>query len=136
MADLYVAELRHGVTNGRATPSIVRESASSALVDGNNGFGSVVGNFCMDLAIEKARKTGIACVCTKGQLPLCYFYFFKYRELYIVADCSSFDIVAYLMPFPPLVKDKYGFISSIFPSQFLVMRTHVLYLLHTKVDFY
>ena len=66
----------------------------------------------------------------------CYFYFFKYRELYIVADCSSFDSVAYLMPFPPLVKDKYGFLSSIFPSQFLVMRTHVLYLLHTKVDFY
>ncbi|XP_063841979.1 uncharacterized oxidoreductase YjmC-like [Scylla paramamosain] len=64
--DLYVTELRHGVTDGRVTPTIVRESASSALVDGNNGFGSVVGNFCMDLAIEKAWKTGIACVCAKG----------------------------------------------------------------------
>ncbi|MPC81402.1 malate dehydrogenase [Portunus trituberculatus] len=68
VVDLYVTELRHGVTDGRVTPSIVCESASSALVDGNNGFGSVVGNFCMDLAIEKARKTGIACVCAKVDL--------------------------------------------------------------------
>ncbi|KAG0729913.1 malate dehydrogenase [Chionoecetes opilio] len=64
--DLYVCELREGATDGCALPRVVREAASSALVDGNNGLGTVVGNFCMDLAIEKARNTGIACVCTKG----------------------------------------------------------------------
>ena len=35
---------------------------STALVDGNNSLGAVVGNFAMNLAITKAKETGVAWV--------------------------------------------------------------------------
>ena len=37
-------------------------STSTALVDGNNSLGAVVGNFAMNLAITKAKETGVAWV--------------------------------------------------------------------------
>ena len=43
-------------------PSIVKETTSTALVDGNNSLGAVVGNFAMNLAITKAKETGVAWV--------------------------------------------------------------------------
>lgn len=38
------------------------ESESTAVVCGNNGLGVVVSMFCVNLAIKKAEKTGIAMV--------------------------------------------------------------------------
>jgi len=42
--------------------SILKETASTALVDGGSGLGVIVADKAMDIAIEKAKKTGIACV--------------------------------------------------------------------------
>ncbi|XP_042209767.1 uncharacterized oxidoreductase YjmC-like [Homarus americanus] len=64
--DMYVNDLRKNLCDGGAAPTIVKESVSTAFVDGNNGLGPVVGNFCMDLAIKKAKATGIGWVCAKG----------------------------------------------------------------------
>lgn len=66
--DLYVAELRHGSTDGHVTPEVLRESVATALVDGKNALGGVVGNFCMDKAIDKARSAGVGWVCARGML--------------------------------------------------------------------
>jgi len=54
----YAPGLKAGMVN--PTPSIraVRETASTALVDGDRGFGLIVGYRAMRLAIEKARDAG------------------------------------------------------------------------------
>ncbi|XP_046550866.1 uncharacterized oxidoreductase YjmC-like [Haliotis rubra] len=43
-------------------PIVVKESVATALVDGNNMLGPVVGRFCMNLAMRKARSTGVGMV--------------------------------------------------------------------------
>ncbi|XP_042209707.1 uncharacterized oxidoreductase YjmC-like isoform X2 [Homarus americanus] len=64
--EMYVNDVKQKVCDGDALPSITKESVSTALVNGNNGLGPVVGNFCMDLAVQKAKETGIGWVCTRG----------------------------------------------------------------------
>lgn len=49
-----------------AEPKILKESAATAWVDGCNGLGPVIGTFCMDLAIKKAKESGVGVVTTKG----------------------------------------------------------------------
>lgn len=44
----------------------LQEQAGTAWVDGNNLLGPVVGNFCMDLAIKKAKEAGVGWVVAKG----------------------------------------------------------------------
>jgi len=47
-----------------------------ALVDGKNALGQVVGKYCMDLAIEKAKKFGIGMVAARGSnhYGICGYY--------------------------------------------------------------
>lgn len=65
-AELYVKDVTSGATANQGKPSILKETAASALVNGNNLLGPVVGRFCMDLAIEKAKTAGIGWVSTRG----------------------------------------------------------------------
>ena len=44
----------------------MRETASTALIEGNNSLGAVVGNFAMGVAIEKAKSTGVGWVTVRG----------------------------------------------------------------------
>ncbi|KAM7352756.1 putative oxidoreductase YjmC isoform 2-T2 [Cochliomyia hominivorax] len=64
--EMYLNDLLINSTNGAAMPTILKETPSTAWVDGNNGLGAVVGNFCMDLAIKKAKQVGVGWVCAKG----------------------------------------------------------------------
>ena len=63
---MYVRDLKTGLTASDDEPAIVNETVSTALVDGRNLLGAVVGNFCMQLAIQKAKQTGIGWVVAKG----------------------------------------------------------------------
>ena len=63
--DMYVDDLRAGATASAGDPVVVKESPATAYVDGNNLLGPVVGNFCMKLAIEKAKNVGIGIVVAK-----------------------------------------------------------------------
>ncbi|KAG4077515.1 hypothetical protein HA402_002942 [Bradysia odoriphaga] len=63
--EMYINELNDGVADGFVTPTILNETLATAWVDGENGLGAVVGNFCMDLAIEKAKNVGVGWVCAK-----------------------------------------------------------------------
>ncbi|KAJ1371843.1 hypothetical protein KIN20_033874, partial [Parelaphostrongylus tenuis] len=56
---LYVQDLKRNFTTEEGEPIIHKEKGATAWVDGNNLLGPVVGNFCMKLAIEKARRNGI-----------------------------------------------------------------------------
>jgi LDH2 family malate/lactate/ureidoglycolate dehydrogenase len=46
--------------NMQATPRIIKETAVSALVDGDGGLGHVPARFAMQVAIDKAKAAGIA----------------------------------------------------------------------------
>jgi LDH2 family malate/lactate/ureidoglycolate dehydrogenase len=59
---MYVRDIKAGSTNSQSEPVVLKESAATALVDGQNLLGPVVGNFCMELAMRKAKETGIGLV--------------------------------------------------------------------------
>ncbi|KAK3747559.1 hypothetical protein QZH41_015793 [Actinostola sp. cb2023] len=63
---MYIHDIKVGTTISHGEPSILKESPATALVDGNNLLGPVVGNFCMDLAIKKAQDIGISWVACRG----------------------------------------------------------------------
>lgn len=60
------ADLLNCTVAGDATPGIVSEKKAIALVDGHNAPGPVVANFCMDLALQKAREVGIGWVSARS----------------------------------------------------------------------
>jgi LDH2 family malate/lactate/ureidoglycolate dehydrogenase len=60
MLPVYDDLRRRGRVRLDARPRIVREGPVSLLVDGNGGLGHVPARFAMSLAIEKARKSGMA----------------------------------------------------------------------------
>jgi len=58
----YVKRIKDGMMRPDASFTIVRESPATALVDGNWGFGQVVGVKAMNLAIAKAKECGAGVV--------------------------------------------------------------------------
>ncbi|HEY7470147.1 MAG TPA: Ldh family oxidoreductase [Acidimicrobiia bacterium] len=60
----YVPRIEGGGINRRPDISILRDTAVSALVDGDNGLGQVVMTKAMELAMSKATETGLAWVGT------------------------------------------------------------------------
>lgn len=63
--ELYIDDVKNGATDGCAVGEIIKETPATAWVDGHNGLGAVVGIFCMDLAIKKAKDVGVGWVCAK-----------------------------------------------------------------------
>jgi len=64
MLTVYAKRIQTGVMNPITEVRMVRERASTALIDGRNGIGQVVSHFAMKKAIEKAKTTGTAFVAT------------------------------------------------------------------------
>ncbi|XP_075905389.1 putative oxidoreductase YjmC isoform X2 [Nelusetta ayraudi] len=64
--DMYVKDIKTGICAKDGEPVVEKESAATALVDGRNLLGPVVGNFCMKLAIQKAKEVGIGWVVAHG----------------------------------------------------------------------
>jgi LDH2 family malate/lactate/ureidoglycolate dehydrogenase len=62
---MYVDDVDNKTTDANAKPVVLKESPATAWVDGSNGLGPVVGNFCMQLAIEKAKSVGVGWVVAK-----------------------------------------------------------------------
>ena len=58
----YARRIRAGGFNTRPDIRVVREQASTALVNGDNGMGHLVMSRAAEIAIEKARTTGIGWV--------------------------------------------------------------------------
>lgn len=64
---MYVKDIKTGICAKDGEPVVEKESAATALVDGKNLLGPVVGNFCMNLAIKKAKEVGIGWVVARGK---------------------------------------------------------------------
>jgi uncharacterized oxidoreductase len=58
----YVQWLREGKVLAGQSLTIVVESPTHAVVDGNYGFGQTIGPLAVDLGIDKACKTGMAAI--------------------------------------------------------------------------
>lgn len=62
----YTASLRNGVVQPTLRLETVRETVSTALLDAHQGLGQVAGHRAMELAIAKARQTGVAWVTVRN----------------------------------------------------------------------
>src|SRR6201993_842337 len=58
----YARRIKAGGFNTRPNIRVVREQASTALINGDNGMGHLVMSRAAEIAIEKARTTGIGWV--------------------------------------------------------------------------
>ena len=58
----YVRAIRGGRMKPDVNIEIVRETPTSAVVNGNNGIGQVIATKCMEIAIKKAEKHTLGCV--------------------------------------------------------------------------
>ncbi|XP_077869473.1 putative oxidoreductase YjmC [Saccoglossus kowalevskii] len=64
--DVYLDDIKKKTTVSDTEPSIVKENVATGYVDGCNLLGPVVGKFCMELAIKKAKEAGIGWVVANG----------------------------------------------------------------------
>ena len=55
----YVKEIQEGRLRAAATPTVARETASTAVIDGAATFGQVGSRMAADLAIRKGRESGL-----------------------------------------------------------------------------
>jgi L-2-hydroxycarboxylate dehydrogenase (NAD+) len=58
----YVKGLKYGTIKLDSEIEIENETISTALLDGNHKFGHVVTYYGMEMAMEKARETGVGVV--------------------------------------------------------------------------
>jgi len=62
----YVKWLTEGSMTARPKIQIISESSSTALLDGDRGMGMVIGHRSMELAIRKAKDSGIGMVAVRN----------------------------------------------------------------------
>ncbi|HWP24239.1 MAG TPA: Ldh family oxidoreductase [Candidatus Binatia bacterium] len=62
----YVKWLIEGSMTARPRIQTISESASTALIDGDRGMGMVIGHRAMEMAIEKAKQSGIGMVAVRN----------------------------------------------------------------------
>ena len=64
--EMYRQHIQKGYIEVGAQPSVAFETGISAVVDGNRAMGQVVSKYAMDIAIEKAKKSGIGMVTVRN----------------------------------------------------------------------
>jgi LDH2 family malate/lactate/ureidoglycolate dehydrogenase len=57
--DAHIKRVERGGYNLQPAFPILRQTAAFAVVDGDNSFGFVSASHCMDLAVERAKESGI-----------------------------------------------------------------------------
>ncbi|CAG9864223.1 unnamed protein product [Phyllotreta striolata] len=62
----YINEVQKGLACPNADPVVEIDHPAAAVVNGNNGFGAVVGKFSMNIAIEKAKNIGLGIVVSRN----------------------------------------------------------------------
>lgn len=63
---IYIDRIREGIMNPVTRLEIIRETPTTAVVDGNDGMGMVIGHKSMSMAIEKAKKNGMGMVAVRN----------------------------------------------------------------------
>ena len=63
---IYIDRIDAGILNPVTEFEIVRETPTTAVVDGHNGMGMVVGTKSMQMAIDKAKQYGMGMVAVRN----------------------------------------------------------------------
>ncbi|MCK9613057.1 MAG: Ldh family oxidoreductase [Bacteroidales bacterium] len=63
---IYFDRIKEGILNPVTNFEVVRESPATAVVDGHNGMGHVIAKRSMQIAIDKAKKTGMGMVAVRN----------------------------------------------------------------------
>jgi L-2-hydroxycarboxylate dehydrogenase (NAD+) len=63
---MYVDRIKSGQIENKSTLEILKESPTTAVIDGHHGIGMVIGFRSMNLAIEKAMKLGMGAVAVRN----------------------------------------------------------------------
>lgn len=63
---IYIDRIKAGIQNPETNFEIVREGPTTAVVDGHDGMGHVIGKKAMQMAIDKARKYGMGMVAVRN----------------------------------------------------------------------
>src|SRR5204862_2434887 len=58
--------MKHGLLNPQPKVQLLRDTPSMAMLEGDRAFGIVVAKRAMQLAIDKARVVGVACVTARN----------------------------------------------------------------------
>ncbi len=66
LKSIYLDRIRDGILNPVTNTEIIRESPTTAVIDGHNGMGHVIAYKSMKLAIEKAGKFGMGMVVVRN----------------------------------------------------------------------
>jgi uncharacterized oxidoreductase len=66
MAPSYVHWIRNGKLQPNARPKVIQDKVAVMVVDGQFGLGQPVARETIDLAIARARQTGVACVALRN----------------------------------------------------------------------
>ncbi|MBR6902806.1 MAG: Ldh family oxidoreductase [Clostridia bacterium] len=63
---IYLDRIKAGIQSATTDFEIIKETETTAVVDGHNGMGQVIGNRAMKLAIKKAKKYGMGMVVVRN----------------------------------------------------------------------
>lgn len=66
LKSIYLDRIKDDILDPVTRLEIVRESPTTAVIDGHNGMGHVIGFKAMNIAIEKARKFGMGMVAVRN----------------------------------------------------------------------
>jgi LDH2 family malate/lactate/ureidoglycolate dehydrogenase len=62
----YASMIKLGLLNPRPKVEVLRETPSTAMLEGDNAFGMVVARRAMTMALDKAARVGVACVTARN----------------------------------------------------------------------
>ncbi len=63
---IYIDRIKAGIQNPVTNFEVIRETPTTAVVDGHDGMGQVIGYKAMAMAIEKAKKYGMGMVAVRN----------------------------------------------------------------------
>ncbi len=63
---VYLDRIRDGIQNPQTNFEIIKETPTTAVVDGHDGMGQVIGHKAMSMAIEKAKAYGMGMVVVRN----------------------------------------------------------------------
>lgn len=63
---IYYDRVKAGILNTTTEFEVVRETGTTAVVDGHNGMGHVIAKRCMQMAIDKAAENGMGMTVTRN----------------------------------------------------------------------
>jgi len=62
----YLDRIKAGIQKPTTNLEILKETKTTAVVDGHDGMGQIIGYRCMSMAIEKAKEYGMGMVAARG----------------------------------------------------------------------